>query len=330
MPDAVEAGWQHVQQEAADELLGGEAHRLEPVWLAVILPAEADGAVHDVQDAVVGDRDAVGVAAEVVEHTGGAVEGRLGVDDPFGPAQGPQVAVEGGRLGERGKGAVEAQAAVAEGAFELVQEEGAETAREDADRQEEAGPAGDPAVALGGEAAARDDAVEVGVVAEVAARMRCSAFRCVPSMFDSLSVKVPWLFQARNDSSDSDEYIPNGAFIIALAMAGCTLKRVNFDSLNAKSSAWRSHEATIRMAFSHELVGAREKLADPSTVQRNVLQAFAQAATGTEIAARPGFWEWVCERRAQDTHVATSCGTLAQFARIATARKDGTNPASCG
>ena len=101
-------------------------------------------------------------------------------------------------------------------------------------------------------------------------------------------------------SSDLDEYIPNGAFIIALAIAGCTLKRVNFDSLNAKSSAWPSHEATTRMAFSHEIVGAREQLADPSTVQRNVLQAFARAATGTDIAAWPEFWEWVCGRRAQD------------------------------
>ena len=101
-------------------------------------------------------------------------------------------------------------------------------------------------------------------------------------------------------SSDTGEYIPNGTFIVALALAGCTLKRVHFDSLNAKSSAWPSREATIRMAFSHERVGAREKLADSSTVRRNVLRAFARAATGTDFAARPEFWEWVCERRAQD------------------------------
>ena len=144
--------------------------------------------------------------------------------------------------------------------------------------------------------------------------------RGVASMLVSLRVKVPWLFQTRNNSSDSDEYIPNGAFIIALAMAGCTLKRVNSDSPNAKSSAWQSHEATTRMAFSHELVGAREKLADPSTVQRNVLQAFAQAATGTDIAARPGFWEWVCERRAQDN-------PRGDFVRDARAVREGRNGA---
>ena len=91
------------------------------------------------------------------------VEERLGVDDPLGLAQGGEIAIEGGGLGERGEGAVEAQAALAEVAFKLLEEEGAEAAVEDADGQEEAGPAGDPAVAGGGEAAARDDAVEVGI-----------------------------------------------------------------------------------------------------------------------------------------------------------------------
>ena len=159
MPDAVEVAWQDMGQEAAHELLGRQRHRLAAVRLAVVLPAEAHGAVLDGQQAVVGDGDAVGVASQVVEHAGGAVEGRLGVDDPLFLAQGGEVLVEGGGLGERGEGAFEAQAALAEGALELLEEERPEAAREDADRQEEAGPAGDPAVAGGGQAAAGDDAV---------------------------------------------------------------------------------------------------------------------------------------------------------------------------
>ena len=165
----MEVGRQDVEQEAPDELLGGQCHRPEAVLLAVVLPAEADVAVLDGEDAAVGDGHAVGVAAEVGEDTGGAVEGRLGVDDPVGLAQGLEVALEGGGVGERGEGAGEAQAALAEVAFELVEEEGAETAREDADGQEEAGPAADPAVACGSEAAAGDDAVQVGMEAEIAA-----------------------------------------------------------------------------------------------------------------------------------------------------------------
>ena len=167
--DAVEAARQHVQQEAAHELLGGERQGAQPAAVAVVAPAEAHAAVLDGQDAVVGEGHAVGVATDVVEHAGGSVEGRLGVDDPLAAAQGPEVAVEGSGVGERGEGAGEPQPAVAEGALELVEEEGAEAAREDAHRQEEAGPAGDPAVAVGGDAAAGDDAVQVGVEGEVGA-----------------------------------------------------------------------------------------------------------------------------------------------------------------
>ena len=93
VPDAMEGGRQDVQQEAADKLLGGERHGLEAVRLAVVFLAEADAAVRDGEEAVVGDRRAVGVAAEVGEDAGGNVEGRLGVDDPVGLAQGLEVAV---------------------------------------------------------------------------------------------------------------------------------------------------------------------------------------------------------------------------------------------
>ena len=63
----------------------------------------------------------------------------------------------------------EFEPAGAEGLLELVEEEGAEAAREDADGQEEARTAGDPAIAAGGDAAAGADAVQVGVELELLA-----------------------------------------------------------------------------------------------------------------------------------------------------------------
>ena len=44
MADAVEAARQHVQEKAADELVGVERHGLEPVaaFDAVVLPLEGD------------------------------------------------------------------------------------------------------------------------------------------------------------------------------------------------------------------------------------------------------------------------------------------------
>ena len=46
--------------------------------MAVVAPAEADLTVLDGEEAVVGDGDAVGVLAEVVEDLVGAGEGGLG------------------------------------------------------------------------------------------------------------------------------------------------------------------------------------------------------------------------------------------------------------
>ena len=98
---------QDVQQEAADELLGGERHCAELVALAGVTPVEADVAVLDGQDSVVGECHAVGVATDIVEDLGGSVEGRLGIDDPLGLAQGLEVAGEGGGLPQEYEGARE-------------------------------------------------------------------------------------------------------------------------------------------------------------------------------------------------------------------------------
>ena len=40
-------------------------------------------AVMDVEDAVIADRDPVGISAEVLKDTLDAIEGRLAIDDPF-------------------------------------------------------------------------------------------------------------------------------------------------------------------------------------------------------------------------------------------------------
>ena len=77
--DAVEVGRQDVQQEAADELLGGERHRLALVAMAVIGPVEADAAVVEGEEAVVGDGDPLGLAQgrEVAVAGGGVLYPRL-------------------------------------------------------------------------------------------------------------------------------------------------------------------------------------------------------------------------------------------------------------
>jgi hypothetical protein len=51
--------------------------------VTIILPAEPDLVVFDVQQAVVGDGDAVRIAAHVVEDLLRSSEGALGVDHPL-------------------------------------------------------------------------------------------------------------------------------------------------------------------------------------------------------------------------------------------------------
>jgi len=93
VPDPDEALGKNVEQEAATEL--SEGKRLGPgAARAIVLVAEGDGPVVDVEEPVVGDRDAVGVASEVPQDLSGAVERRLGIDHPLGAAGLMEEAVE--------------------------------------------------------------------------------------------------------------------------------------------------------------------------------------------------------------------------------------------
>ena len=65
--DAVEAGRQHMDEEAADELVNGERHHLISIGAfdPVVLALEGDVVVVECDQSAVGDGDAVGVARQV-------------------------------------------------------------------------------------------------------------------------------------------------------------------------------------------------------------------------------------------------------------------------
>ena len=86
--DAYEATWQHMQKEAAQELVDGQRHRLLPVAMCGIAPSEGDVAMVERDESVVGNSDAVGVSAEIAQGMFGSTEGALGVDDPVVAEQG--------------------------------------------------------------------------------------------------------------------------------------------------------------------------------------------------------------------------------------------------
>ena len=59
-----------------------QRHDLHALVVGVVLPAKLDPAVAVVDEAIIGQRDAVGIPPEVVEHLLGAGEGPLRIDDP--------------------------------------------------------------------------------------------------------------------------------------------------------------------------------------------------------------------------------------------------------
>ncbi len=69
VPDAVEPVRQHMDQEATDEFVGRERHRLLAIVVPVILPVKADLTVIDGHQAVVGDSDTVGVPGPTWSRT---------------------------------------------------------------------------------------------------------------------------------------------------------------------------------------------------------------------------------------------------------------------
>jgi len=96
--DAHEAARQQVQEEAAQELFDRQSH--EPLLVAVsgISPAEGDVSGGESNQSVVGDRDAVGVGAEIAQSVFRSAEGRLGVDDPVVTEQEPEPGCKGPRF----------------------------------------------------------------------------------------------------------------------------------------------------------------------------------------------------------------------------------------
>ena len=83
MAHAHERGRQGVEHEPADEFVGRQGHGFALVGVAAVSIRECDHAVFDREYPVVRDRDAVGVAADVIEDGLRSREGALGVDHPL-------------------------------------------------------------------------------------------------------------------------------------------------------------------------------------------------------------------------------------------------------
>lgn len=166
VPNTHEARRQDVEQKAPQEFLGGQRHDLLPIVIGVVLPAEADDPVDEVDEAGVGDRDAMGIASEVGEHPVGSAKRRLGIHHPgLGVECGQEVAPRDGY--DEGRGAArEGQAVRPVRAVERLEVLRAEDLGEGPHRKEKAAARGEPARAVAAQRAARDHAVQMEMLRE--------------------------------------------------------------------------------------------------------------------------------------------------------------------
>ena len=166
MAHAHEGGRDGVEQEPANELVGRQGHGLAPAGVAAISIGEGDGTVLNREQPVVGDGDAMGVAADVVQDRLGAAKSTLGIDHPLLVVELSEQAAKGRLRGEVRDLAGENEAAVVKGCLEKCQELAAKDLGQRLDRKQEVRARGDPPLPIPRERAAGDGAVEMDVVAQ--------------------------------------------------------------------------------------------------------------------------------------------------------------------
>ena len=111
-----------MEEKPADEFLGRKRHRFLLTFVSVVFPVEAHLTRFDTQQAIIRDRDAVGVAADVVQHLLWASKGRLGIDDPFCLSRRCQVTSKLAAIPKIFQGVEELQLAGIERVLEMLQE----------------------------------------------------------------------------------------------------------------------------------------------------------------------------------------------------------------
>ena len=88
MADAHKAPGQHMHGKAADELHARQRHHLFGCWFPVVLVSKADCVLVHCCEAVVGDGDLVGAAAQVLHHRLWSCKDSLGIHHPLFSEQG--------------------------------------------------------------------------------------------------------------------------------------------------------------------------------------------------------------------------------------------------
>lgn len=167
MPYPHIAGRQDMEEEPSDKLLCCERHGLLTVVIGIISPKERDSAVPEGKDAVIIDHRSMGIPAEILQDTHGAIERRFAIHDPLLMIELSPECLEGAGLFEMTDRAGEDKVICCEALFEEIEELASEQRRHDPYGEEEAFATRNPAAPVGRQSAPGDYAVDVGMIHEV-------------------------------------------------------------------------------------------------------------------------------------------------------------------
>jgi hypothetical protein len=139
-----------VKKEPSDKFVRFERHGLFTVIVGIVSPEKRDIAILVGKDAIIADRDSVGISAEVLKNTFGATEGRFAIDDPLLLVELSHKGIEVVWFLEATDTARENKITSLETMLEVVKKLTPEQRRHDPDRNEKALAARDPAIPIGG------------------------------------------------------------------------------------------------------------------------------------------------------------------------------------
>lgn len=165
MTDPHEVARQHMHKEATDELLRLQTHDADATGTRVVLVAKAHAVFIHGQEPLIGEGDAMRVAAQILQHLCRTCHGALGVDDPGLRAQFTEQRLTLLWIAQDLGAAGEVELAVLKSVAEGCEVFGAKHRRECLDRKEKAALGRAP-LAGGGKGAAGDQGVHVNMLRE--------------------------------------------------------------------------------------------------------------------------------------------------------------------
>ncbi len=156
-----------MEEKTSQELLHGQGHEALLVAVGGVSPAKGDLVACQGNEAMVGNRDAMGVGAQIVKDIFWPPEGRFAVDDPVPTEEWAQERGESLGRSERLQLAVEAQLALGEGLFQSGDELAPKDPCQDRDGKKEAATGFEPAVVVGREPAGGEHTMDVRMMLEL-------------------------------------------------------------------------------------------------------------------------------------------------------------------